>query len=258
MPMNVTDTAAIIATVRDAESELPPEQRLFVDPYARLFASGPDVDEVVERFRAVPVFREQVRVRTRFIDDFVRRGLADGARQIVILGAGFDCRALRLEEIAVSGASVFEVDFDEQLEKKRAVLERAGVAIPERVRFVGCDFMAADFDSSLGAALAAAGYSAGAMTLFLWEGVISYLNPPEIERTMRWMAASGGPGSRVVYNYSMNAMFGLGPETMSARAEAAGFASVDDRSLSELYRRYLRSEPPSDIADLFRLAIASR
>jgi len=257
MPMTVTDTAAIIAAVRAAEGELPAAQRLFTDPYAQLFALGPNLDEVVEQFRSLTVLSQQVRVRTRYIDDFVRRGIADGARQIVILGAGFDCRALRLEEIAASGSIVFEVDFGEQLEKKRTVLESAGVTLPGWVRYVACDFMAADFDSSLGAALAGERFTAGALTLFLWEGVISYLNPPEIDRTLSWMAATSAPGSRVVFNYTINSLTGLEPQQMDARAKAAGFASVDDRSLASLHRDYLKTEA-SEMAEQFRLAVAVR
>jgi hypothetical protein len=49
-------------------------------------------------------------------------GLASGVRQVVLLGAGFDTRGLRLPEIAACQASVYEVDFAEQLEKERAHL----------------------------------------------------------------------------------------------------------------------------------------
>jgi methyltransferase (TIGR00027 family) len=244
--------------VRAAESELPPDERLFVDPFARLFASEPEAHELADQFTAVPFFREQVRVRTRFIDEFVRQGVADGFRQIVILGAGFDCRALRLGEIAATGSKVYEVDFREQLEKKRAVLAAASVAIPELLRFVACDFNAADFESSLGSGLVAEGFSVGGLTLFLWEGVITYLTPSEIDRTLCWMATVSAPRSRVVFNYTINHLAGNVPETMSARAEAAGFTSVDDRSAGSVYREYVKAEPPSDVADLFRLAVAIR
>jgi len=256
--VKVTDTAAIIARVRAEESELPPEARLFVDPFARLFAGGLERGDGADQFGAVPFLREAIRVRTKFIDDFVRRGTADGIRQIVILGAGFDCRALRLEEIATTGSWVYEVDFAEQLATKRAVLDTAAVPIPKFVRFVPCDFTADNFESLLSVGLAGEGFSAGALTLFTWEGVISYLNPSEIDRTLRWMASVGAPGSRVVFNYSINNLSGTDPDGMSSRAKAAGFSSVDDRSLGSLYREYLTAEPPSDVAELFRLAVSVR
>ncbi|MGH7899715.1 MAG: SAM-dependent methyltransferase [Candidatus Binatia bacterium] len=256
--MEVTDTATIIARVRAAESELPPGARLFVDPFAHLFASDAEPDVLDEQLTSLPFFREQVRARTRFIDDFVLEGVSGGARQIVILGAGFDCRALRLRAIAETGSRVYEVDFPSQLETKRRALAAGGVAIPDHLRLVGCDFNAAGFESSLTAGLVAAGFSGGALTLFLWEGVITYLEPGEIERMLCWMARAGARGSRVVFNYTVNLLAGNTVESMSARGEAAGFSSVDDRSVGAVYRHYVRAEPPSEVADLFRLAVAVR
>jgi len=138
------------------------------------------------------------------------------------------------------------------------VLEAAGVAIPELLRFVACDLAAENFESSLSAGLAAEGFSTGGRTLFIWEGVISYLNPTEIDRALCWMASVSAPGSRVVFNYTINQLSGIDPESMRARATAAGFASIDDRSAGSLYREYLKAEPPSEVADFFRLAVAVR
>ena len=92
--MKITDTAAIIARARAAEGDRPPEERLFVDPFAHLFSGDLDESELADTFGAMPFLREQVRIRTRFIDDFVRRGLADG----VCAGPGrpnLACRPLR-------------------------------------------------------------------------------------------------------------------------------------------------------------------
>jgi len=48
-------------------------------------------------------------VRTRFIDDALARAVADGATQVVILGAGFDSHAYRFQDL-LAGVRVFEVD----------------------------------------------------------------------------------------------------------------------------------------------------
>jgi len=255
--VKITDTAALIARARDEEGRLPAEQRLFSDPFARLFVGELEQSDVAETFGNVPFLRDQVRIRTRFIDDFVRSGLAEGFRQLVILGSGFDCRGLRLEEIAATGSRVFEVDFAAQLASKREILERAGVAIPGHLRFVGCDFTAERFAAELTADLVTAGFVDGAPTLFTWEGVISYLGPSEVDRMFQWIAATGGPRSRVVFNYSINGFVGNDPDGMSARTRAAGFAALDDRSLGSLYREYCNAEPEHrDVAELFRLAVA--
>ena len=256
--MKITDTEAIIARVRAEEGDLPGSERLFVDPFAHLFAGPPADREVAEQFAAVPFLREQVRLRTRFIDDFVRGGVADGIRQLVILGAGFDCRALRLDEIASTGSRVYEVDFAEQLATKRSVLEAGGVSIPDLLRFIPCDFTTADFESSLLDGLVREGLVTGARTLFTWEGVISYLAPTEVDRMLRWIAAAGAPGSRLVFNYPVNQFIGNDPDGMSTRVKAAGFSSIDDRSLGALHRQYFGADAASDIAELFRIAIAFR
>jgi methyltransferase (TIGR00027 family) len=46
--------------------------------------------------------------RTRLIDDWITVAVRDRARQVAILGAGFDSRAWRLS--ALAGIPVFEVD----------------------------------------------------------------------------------------------------------------------------------------------------
>jgi methyltransferase (TIGR00027 family) len=177
--VQVTDTAAAIARFRAAEAELPAEERLFEDPFARLFCGDPAASEAADRFLSAPFFHEHVRLRTRFIDDFVRTGLADGLRQIVALGVGFDCRALRLREIEQRGATVFEVDFASQLDAKRTILAEAGVAIPGFVRFVPCDFSAPEFERRLSDDLRRAGLDPKGGTLFVCEGVFGYLGDTE-------------------------------------------------------------------------------
>jgi len=46
--------------------------------------------------------------RTRYIDEIVLQAREQGSRQLVLLGAGFDCRAHRLAELGDSVA--LEVD----------------------------------------------------------------------------------------------------------------------------------------------------
>src|SRR5262245_10285495 len=47
------------------------------------------------RSREVAGMSNLMLIRTRFIDDRMRQALADGATQVVVLGAGFDTRAYR-------------------------------------------------------------------------------------------------------------------------------------------------------------------
>jgi methyltransferase (TIGR00027 family) len=249
----VADTATVIALIRSQESTVPPAERLFEDPYARLFSvAGAAAEEIAARFFTVPFFREAIRLRTRFIDDTVRAILADGLRQIVLLGAGFDCRTLRLPEIANSGAAVFEIDFAPQLAYKRTVLAAARVKLPDVMRFVACDFTADDFETKLLADLSANGFRPATRTCFIWEGVVGYLDDAAVDRTLAFVARVGGTGSRVVLNHTVGR---FRPEQLRVHLAAAGFTPVEEHGCDALHRRYLPGEPPPG-GELHRLAIA--
>jgi methyltransferase (TIGR00027 family) len=234
--LTVADTAYSIAVIRAEESERPAPERLFEDPYASHFAAaGAHAREGTERYLALPFFRDGIRLRTRYIDDAVREGLAAGLDQVVLLGAGFDCRGLRMPEIAARGASVYEVDFAEQLDHKRAILGAAGVTLPPHVAYVPCDF-AADFGEALAASLAERGFRLGAGAIFVWEGVLGYIDDVAIDRSLAFMVRAGGPGTRLVLTC------GHGGAVLE-RARRAGFTAAEDHGCDALWRRYLPGEP---------------
>jgi len=238
---SVADTAFSIAVVRAEEARRPRAERLFEDPYAHLFAAaGQHVAEATQRFVDLPFFRDGVRLRTRFIDDYVRDGVAAGLTQLVLLGAGFDARGLRMPEIAEHGVSVFEVDTQAQLRRKQSLLKSAGVKLPARLAYVPFDFDAPDFATSLTSSLAAKGFRPGEGALFVWEGVIGYIDDAAIDQSLRFMASAGGAGSRLVFTY---AQIGFETDTASDRTRRAGFRSCAAIASDELWRRYLTGEP---------------
>jgi methyltransferase (TIGR00027 family) len=179
-------------------------------------------------------------MRTRFIDDAVRDGLADGLDQVVLLGAGFDARGLRIREIEKQRVRVYEVDTAEQLARKRKVLSTAGITIPANIAYVPFDFDAEDYETDLAAALEAAGFRRRAGAVFVWEGVIGYIGSDEIDRNMRFMASEGGPRSRLVFTYAEGT---FDPDTAAERTRRAGFSSSQEFGGDDLWRRYLPGEP---------------
>jgi methyltransferase (TIGR00027 family) len=253
MGVEVTDTAAAVARVRSWESELPEEQRLFEDPYARLFVGGAAADEAVQLFLSAPIFRDHVRLRTRFIDDALRAALAAGLKQVVNLGVGFDTRTLRLPEIAEQGAQVYEVDFAAQLERKTAILRAAGIAMPPFAHLIPADFNG-EFGATLTDDLRAAGFDPSSPVVIVWEGVLSYLDDVACDRTLRWITSVSAPGSRLVFNYPVSR---FDPEDLGPRIARAGFVWLDDTSLGDVYGRYLEGDPPAG-SDLYRFAVAWR
>lgn len=250
---SVADTAFSIAAVRAEETNRPPAERLFEDPFAHLFAAtGQHAAESTQRFLDLPFFRDGVRLRTRFIDDYVRESLATGLTQMVILGAGFDARGLRMPEVAERRIFVFEVDTPAQLERKRSVLRNARVKIPANLAYVPFDFAAPEFGNNLTAALEGKGFRTGAGAVFVWEGVIGYIDDAAIDHSLRFMAAVGGAGSRLVFTF---AQIGFEEDTAAARTRRAGFRSCEEIASDDLWRRYLPGDPHPN-AWVIRIATA--
>ena len=250
--LTVSDTAYSISAIRALESEKPAAERIFDDPYAHVFAAaGAHAAEGTKRFLSLPFFRDAIRLRVRGIDDFVRDGLTAGLTQIVLMGAGFDTRGMRIAEIARAGARVFEVDFPVVLDKKRAILENAAIAVPEHIVSVPCDF-SDEFESTLVPALEKHGFRAGAGAIFVWEGVIAYIDQQAIDRCLRFMARAGGPGSRLAVEYWAES---FAPEGPLERMRKMGFTRLEETSFDSLWRRHLPGDPHENAA-MMRLGVA--
>ena len=128
--------------------------------------------------------------RTAFVDSEVTRAIGLGTAQVVIIGAGYDGRALRF---ARPGVSWFEVDHPATQADKRMRLARAGVRAPA-TRFVAVDVVTDD----LAGALRAAGFDVRSPVLMVLEGVIGYLPPATTGGLLTTLAGMSVPGSRLV------------------------------------------------------------
>ena len=130
--------------------------------------------------------------RVTFFDSVVDRYLG-GISQFVILGAGFDSRAYRLPE----GTPVrsFEVDTPRTQAAKREMLKKAGIDTAG-IGFVAADLEREDWLSRL----VDAGFCPSKPALFLWEGVIPYLDRAAVEETLRKIAGTAR-GSVVAFDY---------------------------------------------------------
>ena len=129
--------------------------------------------------------------RTVAIDDAVREA---AHTQLVILGAGLDGRAWRMPELR--HITVFEVDHPDSQRDKRARVPRLTPASQD-IRFVPVDFTRDSLDD----ALAKAGHDATRPTTWIWEGVVMYLTPADVEATLAIVARRSAPGSRLAVNY---------------------------------------------------------
>jgi methyltransferase (TIGR00027 family) len=179
----------MVALARAAETNS--ANPLVRDKYAETLVSTPELAEVREQIASMwrqrdedtddqmaTNFQQMVdyqAIRTHFFDGFFV-GPAAGLRQVVIVAAGLDSRAYRLNW--PSGTTVFEIDQPKVLEYKAATLNRAGV-VPSATRRE----VAADLRHDWPAALRAAGFDPGAPTAWLAEGLLPFL-PGQAQESM--------------------------------------------------------------------------
>ncbi|WP_051707085.1 MULTISPECIES: class I SAM-dependent methyltransferase [unclassified Streptomyces] len=189
-------TAVGVARVRALETER--ANALFRDPLARAFAAAGGMwpsspaaaadDEAGRRRRAGVAI--SIVIRTKFLDDLLRQASASGVRQVVLLGAGMDSRAFRMDW--PEGTRLFEVDTAAPLDFKASVLrqERA-VARCERIT------VATDLREDWPGALAAAGHDPAAPTAWIAEGLLIYLPEDAVETLLARIGARSAAGSRM-------------------------------------------------------------
>lgn len=191
-------TAAFVAYARGLGHTLPADARLMHDPFGVRFATPiMSVWPVRLWARVARTFVVYMQVRSRTFDDVVTKFIEEeGGRQIVILGAGFDCRAVRL--IKRDDVKVFEIDHPATQARKKRVLAEAGATSPST--YVEWDF-AKRHVRELPAALAARGFDASKPSCTLWEGVTMYLNDDAIDASVRAVHAYSSSGSAFVFNY---------------------------------------------------------
>lgn len=194
-------TAQGVALLRAIESTRPPEKRLIYDPYARSMVNSVNL-ALSKAWVKVGLYDlswkgayEYVIARERYIDDMLKQALQDGFKQVVILGAGFDMRAFRIE--GMEDVVVFEVDHPATQAAKRENLRKLFGPIRENIRFVSIDFN----KQTLAERLLASGYNESEQTFFIWQGVTMYLTQQGVDATLSFIAEHSKAGSRVIFDY---------------------------------------------------------
>jgi len=210
-PHLIAPTARWMAAARARESER--TDRLFDDPLAETLA-GPEGFEWLERMNLTagwagpelyPV------IRTRFFDEFLLDACTNGGcRQVVIVAAGLDTRAFRLDWPA--DTRLYELDLPEVLEPKQAVVNELGVQPRCEQRLICTDLGRDPWHK----ALRAAGYRSGEPSVWLIEGLLFYLPGPAVGRLLDRVGAQMTSGSLLGLDL-MNCDLFLSPLTWRQR-----------------------------------------
>ena len=214
---------------------------------------------------AARAMADMIALRTAAIDVAVRDAIAAGARQLVILGAGYDGRAWRMSELA--GVKVFEVDHPATQRDKRAHLTE--LPSPKGI----LTFVSVNFETeSLDTALQRAGHDRSSPTCWIWEGVVMYLRRDAMRATLASIAKRSAPGSTLIVNYHTihrrffaRLMFRLigepqisawSPEEMAADLRSVGFVVREDSAVTDWNNRFAQGKAKVERGFYMRVAVA--
>ena len=239
---------------------------IFADPLA-LRILGSDAEDIIRQAKKDPSAKRRLRLfiaaRARFAEDVLNGAAANGASQLVVLGAGLDTTAYRTH--LGDRLRIFEVDHPATQAWKRERLRETEIPLPQSLTFAPIDFER----ETLGEGLAAAGFDASRRTVFTWLGVVPYLTEQAVFSTMGFIGGLQG-GALVVFDYTNPPGSIAGHDARAAhralaarvaaagevfktyfetdalhhRLKALGFCTIDDLGPAEIARRILSIPNP--------------
>ncbi|MEU9093779.1 class I SAM-dependent methyltransferase [Streptomyces sp. NPDC087901] len=280
-----SDTAHLTARVRAADAVVEPSRRLLDDRFAALFVTEPPPpatsDEALRRLGAIDHahggFLAEILLRQRFFEHELVRSVADGVRQVVMLGAGYDTTALRMP--GYDGLRYFEVDHPATQRAKLATLAQEMLSTPS-VTYVPHDFEAG---GSLVGALAEAGFDPAQPCIVGWLGVTFFLQPGALHQALAELAEICTAGSVLVFDYMDESVIdgttpyrgalemarkvgaegepyltGLTPQSAAEAVRRAGFWPMEELRVPDLVKRFGGNDPYCNGDDFMGVMAAER
>lgn len=193
----VSSSARSVAAARALESERP--DALFVDPFAAFFAGRAFVESVRQRARV----DGRITVRTAFFDSQLLSALrlSPGA-QVVLLGAGLDARAWRLQP--PTGCPLcpllVEIDRRDVAQAKAAALASfpggpPALTLAHRYQSLAVDLRRPGWEVAL---QKEASHDPRIPTVWVLEGLLYYLPVETVDSVLRAAASVSAPGSSLL------------------------------------------------------------
>jgi methyltransferase (TIGR00027 family) len=252
----------------------------FLQPLLALASAQPLASDLLRSLSLG--LQDHLALRTALIDSAVSYGVEhhDGGDhadrlQLVVLGAGLDSRAHRLD--ALAKVRVFEVDHPATQKLKQAKAKSLPVRAKE-LRYVPCDFQRTDLTS----ALTQGGFDTSAPAIWIWEGVTMYLPEPAILDSLAQIGALSAKDGLLIATYLTPdvvtggsllgrwAAKGLGliseplrfttpPEALARLLAAQGFDVLSDAAPVEAAPHYeIAVKRPSTLMPKERIVVAQK
>lgn len=146
----------------------------------------------------IPGIQLHYALRKLYLEGEARAALADGFRQVVVIGAGYDTLALRL---CGEFPTVHFIEADHpatQGRKVRALDGGANAPVPPNLRFLPVDLTRRRLARAL---LDFEFYRAYARTLFIAEGVLMYLAPGDVSALFENVIQCGAAAGRFAFTF---------------------------------------------------------
>ncbi len=218
-----------------------------------------------------------VAVRKRFIDDEARAAVAEGARQVLVVGAGFDTLALRLAEAHPDMIAV-EVDHPATAVVKAAALRELGRK-PPGLRLAKADLASTSLPDVL---VRVPDYDPSAKTIVVAEGLLMYLHDEDVRGLFRALHEVTGPDSLALFTYletqtleqrlgrlqrmaelafravGESLRFTLAEPELAGYLAPQGWSYASDPERFDLGQRYLHRAPSARRVGLEHVALARR
>jgi len=213
---------------------------------------------------------EYIIARTKYTDHIFKTAIEEGIEQILILGAGYDSRGIRLLQ-ADSNTRVYELDTPVVQNGKTKQLARRGIHKPENNIYIPVDFLKEDIRNNL----LESDYSFQKRTLFILEGLIMYLTQESLDRLFGIFRECSASGSLILFDYVYGSVlrqenryygekeiyrtvekagekwtFGIEERTIEQFLTAQGFELVEELGTSSIEERYFKNHEGKIVANV--------
>jgi len=283
-------TAQYMALFRAVETTRAKSKRLFTDPYAIDFLDK-DLQRVT-KIAALPIIGRFIPrlihkkgigaissgiARTKYIDDLLEATIKEGSKQVIILGAGFDTRSVRLNFLKT--ISIIEIDHPDTSNFKLAILKKSMEQLPPHINFQQVDFN----KQSLNEIAEQAKINFLLPTTIIWEGVTNYLTKEAIHDTFNFTKQFISPFNLIftyidedvlnnpghfkgtgqlfanLKNNEEQWSFGFNPNKLASYLQQFDLALKEDLNATEYRNRYMPERTGIlEGYEFYRVAIAKR